>query len=524
MTHTTTPNMLKMPPVHSKYGKFGLIILPFLIAGCFSKMNLEEKIASDYKPDWEDLGRHNAAPEWFKDSKFGIYFHWGVYSVPAYGSEWYPFRLYRSDEKAFADYKVYHEQKYGPLEDYGYHDLIPLFTAENFDADDWADLFQKSGAKFAGPVAQHHDGFAMWDSEINPWNAADMGPQKDITGEMLAALEKRGLKTMTSFHHARLRQRHDGDPAKWKTYNSHFAYHPDFPTSSEDPKLRKFYGNMPQEEFDQYWLDQVNEVVDKYSPDMLWYDVWLNHVSEDKIKEMSAYFLNHAQTTGQEAVLVAKHDDLPKTMSVLDIEQGGKKDVSETIWMTDVTISDKGSWCYTEGQVYKTPSMVIRNMIDVWSKNGVVLFNISPMANGTINQEQRKVLLSVGKWLEMYGEAVYGTVPFHTYGFGIAKADDGAHGGQSAKVAYSANDIRYTCAKDKKSMYVFVLGKPKVGQEITLKKFNNIGYGPATPVKRITELSSATEVKWSKEERFHKFTIPDMELNEMANVFKLELE
>ncbi len=475
-----------------------------------------------YEANWESLANHTADPEWFHDSKFGIYFHWGVYSVPAYGSEWYPYRLYRENE--YPDYKVYHEKNYGPIGEFGYHDFIPMFKAEKFDAEDWADLFKTSGAQFAGPVAQHHDGFAMWDSEINPWNAADMGPKKDITGEILTALKKRGLKTMTSFHHARLRQRHEGDSSKWDTYNSHFAYHPNYPTSSEDADLKKFYGNLPQEEFDQYWLDQVNEVVDKYSPDILWYDVWLNHVAEDKIMEMSAYFLNNGLKTGQEPVLIAKHDDLPKNMSVLDIEQGGKKDVSEAVWMTDITVSDKGSWCYTHGQVYKTPQLLLRNMIDVWSKNGVVLLNISPMADGTINKEQRDLLTNVGGWLDIYGEAVYGSRPFHMFGYGHAQAADGAHGGQSAKVEYTVDDVRFTTSKDKKALYVFLLGKPNPGDEIVLRKLNNIGYGPATPVKRMVELKSGKAVEWEQTERAYKFTAPDVAYSELANVFKMELE
>ncbi len=481
----------------------------------------KNELIEAYSANWESMAKHNAAPEWFEDSKFGLYFHWGVYSVPAFETEWYPYFLYRNERPEFAKY---HEKNYGSLETFGYHDFIPMFKAEKFDAEEWADLFQKSGVKFAGPVAQHHDGFAMWDSEVNPWNAADMGPKKDITGEMLTALKKRNIKTMTSFHHARNRQRHNGDTAKWDTYNSHFAYNPKYPTASEDPKLRKFYGNMPQEEFDQYWLDQVNEVVDKYSPDLIWYDVWLNFVDQQKIKEMSAYYLNHAKTTGQEAVIVAKHDDLPKSMSVLDIEQGGKKDVSENVWMTDVTLSDKGSWSYTKGQVYKSPEMVLRNMIDVWSKNGVLLLNISPMADGTINQEQRDVLLEIGDWLKTYGEAVYGSRPFHIYGFGNASAEDGAHGGQSAKVEYGVDDIRFTTSKDKKTLYVFLLGKPKVGEVINLKKLNNIGYGPATPVKRMIELKSGAEVDWKEEERNYVFTIPEAEYSDLANVFKMELE
>ncbi len=473
-----------------------------------------------YEANWESLAKHTANPEWFHDSKLGIYFHWGVYSVPAFGSEWYPHHLYQER----SEYVKFHEENYGKLETFGYHDFIPMFKAENFDAEDWADLFKTAGAKFAGPVAQHHDGFAMWDSEINPWNSADMGPKKDITGEIITALKNRGLKTMTSFHHARLRQRHNGDSSKWKTYNSHYAYHSDYHTSSDDEKLRKFYGNMPQAEFDQYWLDQINEVVDKYSPDMLWYDVWLNHIAEDKVQEMSAYFLNNGLKTGQEPVLVAKHSDLPKTMSILDLEQGGKKDVSESVWMTDITVSDKGSWCYTNGQVYKSPELLLRNMIDVWSKNGVVLLNVSPMADGTINKEQRDLLTNVGGWLDTYGEAVYGTRPFYKYGFGHAKATDSKHDGQSAKVEYTVGDVRYTVSKDKKTLYIFLLGKPTAGDNIVLKSFNDIKYGPYSPIKRIVELKSGKELKWEKSEQAYSFTVPDVEYSQLANVFKMELE
>ena len=499
-----------------------LVALFVLLWSCKdSEPNTQPEIANTYEPNWESLSKHKEDPEWFQDSKFGIYFHWGVYSVPAFETEWYPYFLYRTERPEFA---AYHEENFGPLEKFGYHDFIPMFKAEKFDPEDWAELFKTAGAKFAGPVAQHHDGFAMWDSDVNPWNAKDMGPKRDITGEILASLKNRGIKTMTSFHHARLRQRHEGDSTKWDTYNSHYAYNPKYPTGTEDPVLRKFYGNMPQKEFDQYWLDQVNEVVDKYSPDLIWYDVWLNHVAEDKIMEMSAHFLNHGLKTGQESVIVAKHDDLPKDMSILDIEQGGKKDVSEKVWMTDITVSDKGSWCYTKGQVYKTPQILLRNMIDVWSKNGVVLLNISPMADGTINQEQRDLLKGVGDWLKVYGEAVYGTRPFHIYGFGNAVTADGQHGGQSAKVEYTADDVRYTTSKDKKALYVFFLGKPEPGTKISLGKLNNIGYGPASPVKRIVELKTGKEITWEKDERTYTLTMPDMEFNELANVFKMELE
>ena len=156
-----------------------------------------------YEASWESLSKHNEAPEWFKDAKLGIYFHWGVYSVPAFGSEWYPRNMYRPSRKEFK----HHLETYGRQSEFGYHDFVPMFKAENFDAEEWVDLFQKAGARFAGPVAEHHDGFSMWDSKVNPWNAKNMGPKRDITGELAKAIRKRGMKLITTFHHARLLQR-----------------------------------------------------------------------------------------------------------------------------------------------------------------------------------------------------------------------------------------------------------------------------------------------------------------------------
>ncbi|WP_109832864.1 alpha-L-fucosidase [Reichenbachiella versicolor] len=474
-----------------------------------------------YEANWESLGKHKRVPEWFADSKYGIYFHWGVYSVPAFGSEWYPYRLYRT--KQFPQYKEYHESKYGPIEEFHYHDFIPQFTAENYDAKDWANLFDAAGAKFAGPVAQHHDGFAMWDSKVNPWNSAAMGPKKDITGELFSELRKKDIKTIATFHHARLRQRHEGDPDRYNTYNSHYAYHPDYITSTEDPELAKFYGNMAQEEFDQYWLDQVNEVVDKYSPDIIWYDTWLNFIPEEKIQEMAAHYFNAAKKKNQEVLIAYKQNDMPKNIGLLDIEQGGKKDIADEPWMTDITISYKGSWCYTEGQVYKSAAMVLRNMIDVWSKNGVVLLNVSPMADGTINQEQRDVLTDMGDWLKIYGESVYGTKPYYVNGFGTASAADGHHGGQSAKVKYTEKDVRFTFAKDESAVYVHILGKPKAGKVVKLKRMGKVGYAPLDPVQKIVNLGDGQQIDWVQTDYGFELTMPETGLNDLANVFKMEL-
>ena len=154
-----------------------------------------------FEPTWESLKRHHV-PKWLQDGKFGIYTHWGVYSVHAMGpnSTWYSQRVYEKEESwQRKDF----EKKYGKLSDgIGYKELIPMFTAEKFDAEEWADLFARSGARFAGPVAEHHDGFAMWDTRYSDWNAAKMGPKRDIVGELANAIKAKDMKYVTAFHHA----------------------------------------------------------------------------------------------------------------------------------------------------------------------------------------------------------------------------------------------------------------------------------------------------------------------------------
>lgn len=476
-----------------------------------------------FEPNFTSLKQHEAAPEWFADAKLGMYFHWGPYSVPAFGSAWYPCNMYLKGSKVHK----FHEENYGPVEAFGYEDFIPLFTAEHFDPEDWADLFQLTGAKFAGPVAQHHDGFAMWDSEFNPWNAADMGPKRDITGELFQSLKKRGIKTLATFHHARNGQRNANIEKHWEKngYNSHYPYHPDLPTSTTDPKLRKLFGNWESIDlFNQYWLDQVNEVVEKYDPDVIWFDSWLNLIPEDIRNEMTTHFFNNGQKNGQNVVICRKQDDLPLEYSIHDIEQGGRRDIHPLPWMTDITLGES-RWMYVEGHKYKDAALVVRNMIDVWSKNGIVLLNVSPRADGVINQEQRTVLKEIGGWLKVHGEAVYGTRPHTIFGWGPTTAVDGSHGGQSSKLNYTAEDIRFTIAKDKKAMYVFFLGKPESGKRIQMRSIGGFHRNiPPSPIKNVSLLGSNVKVEWELLPSTFYLTIPEVEFNEMATVFKFELE
>ncbi len=412
-----------------------------------------------YKADWESLKQHDEAPQWFRDAKFGIYWHWGVYSVPAYGNEWYPKWMHTKQGRR--SYYKHHVETYGEPNEFGYHDFVPMFKAEHFDADEWAELFEKAGAQYAGPVCEHHDGYSMWDSELTPWNAADTGPKRDITGELEKAIRKRGMRFVTTFHHERTRSwypREDG-----------------WPTTSDDPKLQMLYMNIPEELFYKIFQSKLGEVIDKYQPDLIWFDGRLEEIAEPYHLKFLAYYFNQAKQWGRDVVVTTKGHDYPPEIAVQDFEKGRANELTEYVWLTDDTIS-MGSWCYTDTLEIKSTSRVLHDFIDIVSKNGCLLLNISPKADGTIPENQRQVLLGMGQWLKVNGEAIYNTRPWLVFGEGPTLLKKG--GGFVGHLVYTPQDIRYTQSKDGKTLYAIALGWPESTQ-LTLKsvKIRKAGVG-----------------------------------------------
>jgi len=218
---------------------------------------------------------------------------------------------------------------------------------------------------------------------------------------------------------------------------------------------------MPREKFVKMWKDKLTEVIDQYHPDIIYFDSWLNDIPEKDRFEFAAYYLNQAQKRDQDVVIVRKQNDLPLEFSILDHEKTRKSGISKKVWMTDDTIS-MGSWCYTNNLKIKPAKDIIHAMIDTVSKNGIFLLNISPKADGTIPRDQRNVLLELGDWLNKYGEAIYSTRPWKTYGEGPTKepVDALQDAWKFLELKYSAADIRYTSSKDGKTLYAIVLGLP----------------------------------------------------------------
>jgi len=500
--------------------KLLILVLAISLLGCKEQILETETIISKsvgYTPDWESLGKHNESPEWFKNAKLGIYFHWGIYSVPAFDSEWYPRNMH------FKDHKVYqhHVEKYGEPSEFGYHDFVPMFKAEYFDPEKWADLFQKAGAQFAGPVAEHHDGFAMWDSEITPWNVMDKGPKRDITGELQKSITKRGMKFITAFHHAKNLQR--STTLNKQNRKSYFPYFEGMPPSSDDPELQLMYGNMDPETWHKdIWLGKLKEVIDKYNPDIIWFDYALDAIPEHYRKEFAAYYINEAEKRNKEVVIVRKQHDLPLSMSVEDLEQSRKNVIGTKTWMTDATISN-GSWCYTDNLGVKSSTDVLHMLIDIVSKNGVLLLNISPKADGTIPENQEAVLLEMGSWLETYGEAIYGTEAWYTFGEGPTKEPEGHFSNNQAfhKLKYSSKDIRYT-TKDY-NIYAIVMGATVPNQDLLLTSFAKENIHDKVKIEEINILGSDEKIEWSMTKEGLKLKAPSKVIDPMATVIKIRI-
>lgn len=411
--------------------------------------------AGPFQPNWDSLKKHGDAPEWLRDAKLGIYFHWGAYSVPAFSSEWYPRNMFLKGHAV----NKHHIAKYGDPAEYGYDRFTEQWQPVHFDAQQWAQLFKRAGARFAGPVAEHHDGFSLWNSHVTPWNAVTKGPQRDLVGELGKAIHAAGMKFITTFHHARNHYGHFDGMVK------------DYPAAMRTPEHVLLYGQLPAEEFHQFWAAKLKEVIDQYQPDIIWFDSWLDRIPETYRQIFAAYYLNHAAKSGQEVVIVRKQKDLPIEFSVLDHEKSRESKASPRVWMTDDTIST-GSWCYTENLKIKPAAKVIHALIDTVAKNGIVLLNISPKADGTIPQDQVDVLTEMGDWMRVNGESIYATRPWLAFGEGPTVEPEGGFSASRKflKLEYSAADIRYTRSKDGKTVYAITMGWPAGEVVLTVAK------------------------------------------------------
>ena len=399
-----------------------------------------------YKADWASLAGHKT-PSWYYEGKFGIFIHWGVYSVPGYGNEWYPRSMYDKNSPEFA----YHRATYGDQKEFGYKDFISLFRAERFDADEWISLFKEAGARFVTPVCEHHDGFAMYKTAFNRWNAAQMGPCRDVAGEIRAACERQGLVFCASTHRAEhyfflnMGRTFDSDvnDERWADFYGPAVYRPEFDGSALHITTADTYAVGASEEWLEDWLVRTCELIDGYRPSILYFDWWIhNHTFKPYLKTLCAYYYNRAAEWGKEVTVNYKHEAFPPTVGTFDVERGALTDISPVPWQTDTAVG-KYSWGYRRDNAYKSARQLVCDLIDIVSKNGMLLLNVGPKADGTITAEETAVLREIGRWMRQNGEGIYGTTFWKRFGEGEINNEAGFFKDGDEK-RFTAGDFRFT--------------------------------------------------------------------------------
>ncbi len=419
----------------------------------------------EYKDNWASLQKY-PIPQWYIDAKFGIFIHWGVYAVPAFGNEWYPRKMYLEGS---AEYE-HHIKTYGAHKDFGYKDFVPMFKAEKFDANNWMQLFKDSGAKFVMPVAEHHDGFQMYDSDLSEWCSSKTGPMRDVLGELKTAADKEDIVLCASSHRAENFWFFAGATTFDSGINGEglvepYGYrHPDF--ANEDSYFTHYIDSTPpsKEHLDD-WLARTCEIVDKYQPKVIWFDWWIqNKAFKPYLKKFAAYYYNRSLEWGVGVAINYKFDAYGYKTAVFDIERGQLSDIRPQFWQTDTAIA-KNSWGYTENNDFKNPVDIVCDIIDIVSKNGAMLLNVGPKADGTITAEDEYVLREIGKWLAVNGESIYNTTYWQVYGEGPTQIPSGAFT-DTDRAPFASEDLRFTY--NAPYIYVNVLSWPK-NSEITIK-------------------------------------------------------
>lgn len=445
-----------------------------------------------FKDNWESLSQFKV-PSWYRAGRFGIFIHWGVFSVPAIQTEWYPRLMYIKGQKS----NFHHNKTYGM--NFEYRQFVDMFKPEKFNADEWVDIFKKSGAKYIMPVGEHHDGIKMYASELNRWNMQELNG-RDYIDELHNACDKAGLGFLISNHRAEHYWYFNGARRFYPESEVSKNLYPDLYGPAFMPKNKNINDTdrniSPTEEYVKEWLVTACEMIDKNKPLAVYFDWWI-HKDEFRacLKKFLAYYYNRGLEWGKEVCVFYKWGALFDGCGVFDVERGQIDGVARELWQNDTSIA-KNSWGYTEGNEFKTPAEIIRNMIEVFSKNGCYMLNVGPKADGTICDEEKNVLLEIGKWLDVNGEAVYGSQPFEICSFEGKKSKNGSF---KENKKFSKKDFCFTAKPGK--IYVFPMGSnlPETLKIKCLRHSNE--HGIRYKIKHIHILGESSELNYSQSEK-----------------------
>ena len=471
-----------------------------MIVGCFAGCKSKEEANETLKVPEINY----EVPEWYRDAKFGIFIHYGVYSVPAYGDEWYGHWMYIPEEKSYGGDTIYdyHMATYGGPEKMGYKDFIPEFEKgistwqSNNGAEQWAELFEKAGAKYVMPVGIHHDSYALYDSDIQKTYNSVVRAKVDYIGELKEALKKRNIKLGISNHFV------ENDWFFDEKYGEG--------TDMVDPQYAELYGTggSKTKEHIEKWYAISMEIINKYQPDLIYYDFDLQDKELNMYENANRYLMlqnyyDLAKTwEGCEGVVCNyKHEAFTQDMAVLDKEREALGAINPIPWQTDTSVGAK-SWGYITNEEYRSGEEFITALIDIVSKNGNLLLNIGPKADGTIPEEAKNILETIGAWLSTYGDAIYATRPWVVYGEGETENSGDTY-------QYKGSDIRFTKSKDDKKLYITALGTPE-NDNITVKTLNKRSWD-TSEVDEICLINGKerTPLKWKQSENALEISLPE---------------
>lgn len=463
-----------------------------------------------YELDWSAAA--NTCPEWFRDAKFGVYFHWGPYCVPEFESEWYSRNMYDKGHKA----NLHHIQNYGPINKSGYKDLFSQFTGEKFNADEWAELMERSGAKYFSACAEHADNFSMWPSKVNPVNAANYGPMRDVMGELKQAADKRNMKFGATLHHSwNWGWFCSSDPSAdvYDSKNVDF-YGPALPMSATRVDPCPF----PSKEFQDTWLEKCKEVIDNYLPDTIYFDGRVYIMDEPHRLEFARYYHEKAKNAGKEVIFTYKSQDFHPTSGILDYECLWKSQILPEPWQND----DKSvwfTWCHIKDGQYKAATALIHQLIDVVSKNGNFFLNVGPKKDGSFATQTIEQLESIGDWLRVNGEAIYATRPFTIFGEGPTNQTTDRVTYPSQIVPFTHEDIRFT--QKGNNVYAIFLGWPYAGK-VSISSFSSNGH-IRSAIKRISLLGNDASLDYTQDSTALTVSLPTEKPCMHAYALKIEL-
>ena len=471
-----------------------------------------------YKPDWQSLSEY-PVPKWYKEAKFGIFIHWGIYSVPAFFSEWYSRMMYWKGNPTH----WHHLRKYGKA--FNYRDFIPMFKAEKFNADEWARFIKASGAKFAMPVGEHHDGFKMYNSDLSEWNSVHMGPKRDILGELKEAFEKNGIIFSTSSHRAEhFWFLNGGATVGYKNETQDEEYRELYGECSNVYKrndlftmLKQEHGIEPSRDWLEDWLVSSCDLIDRYRPASLFFDWWVSYRAfRPYMKKFLAFYYNRSAEWGKEVCVYYKSDAVMYNCAIFDRERGQLENISPYIWQGE-TSTAYNSWSYCTTNHFKKPEIIACNLLDVISKNGCFVLNLGPKADGTFCLKEKYIISEIGKWTKKNEEAIWGTQPYKVFGEG--KKQRG--GSFTEHFSYTPNDYRFTCKTG--AVYAFAL-KPKEKSEFRIKTLGDTMDTFHCVIKNISVLGSDVKLNYSQDKKSLTIKTDKKITDSMPVCFKIEVD